>query len=328
MISVVVPYPASNSSVRTRALHWIDRTERLRTERPDVFGPGFRSTAKVSADGPVLLLRNARRLTRGGLERRWLTAGAPGVYDLDDGLPWDDGNLPGLGRWWKRPFPRSLMARRAASAADRVVAGNDTIAAWAGEHCADVRVVPTCVEPGEYDTRDDWSIDRPPVIGWIGSTATEPYLASIAPALRTVADRLGARVEMISGPGDPPTGLSPFTTRIAWEPGIERRIATWDVGLMPLADGVYERAKCGYKLLQYAASAIPAVASPVGVNAPMLERMDGLAARTADEWIDALDAVLTEPAERRARRGGAGLGLAGAYSYDVWQDRWLDAVGW
>jgi len=328
MISVIVPYPASNSSVRTRALHWIARTRADVEGAPAVFGPGFASPGRVRADGPVLLVRNARRLTRGGLEGRWLSAGQPGVYDLDDGLPWDDGRIPGLGRWWKRPFPRSLTAERAASAADRVIAGNETIAAWACEFCDDVRVIPTCVEPADYDSRDDWAIDGDPVIGWIGSPATEPYLTSIAPALSAVAARTGAKLEMISGPGEVPAVLAPFTTRIVWRPGIERRIARWDVGVMPLADGVYERAKCGYKLLQYAAAAVPAVASPVGVNVLMLREMDGLAARSIDEWTDALDSILTEPTYRRAERGARGLGLAAEYSYDTWQDRWVDAVGW
>ena len=51
---------------------------------------------------------------------------------------------------------------------------------------------------------------------------------------------------------------------------------------MPLHDGVYERAKCGYKLLQYAASGVPAVGSPVGVNVSILER-DGRAWHPATE---------------------------------------------
>ena len=104
----------------------------------EVHGPGFASTP-VPAGAPLLLLRNARRLTRGRREAGLLRRASPGVYDLDDGLPWDDGNLPGLGHWAKRPFPRSLTARRAAAAADRVVVGNDVLAEWAVQHCADVR---------------------------------------------------------------------------------------------------------------------------------------------------------------------------------------------
>src|SRR5688572_23117243 len=309
---VIVPYAATNSTVRARALHWIERAVAAgRVERGDieVHGPGFASSP-VSANRPLLLLRNARRLTRGRREAGLLRRASPGVYDLDDGLPWDDGNLPGLGHWAKRPFPRCLTARRAAAAADRVVVGNDVLAEWAVQHCADVRVVPTCVEAAEYRTRDSWEIADPPALGWIGSPATEHYLVGIAGALAEVHRRTGAHVAMVSSAGELPEELRPFTDKTVWTPESVRALADWDVGLMPLHDGMYERAKCGYKLLQYAASGVPAVGSPVGVNRQMLDAMEGLGATTTDEWVEALIALLTEPAQRRAERAKAGLQLA------------------
>lgn len=327
---VVVPYPATNSTVRTRALHWIDRLTdqgRIDAGQVVVHGPGF-AGGDVLPGEPVLLIRNARRLTRGRHEARLLARAAVGVYDLDDGLPWDDGAIPGLGHWWKRPFPRSLVARRAADAASRVVAGNEVLAEWAAQHCAEVRIVPTCVEPSEYARRSSWAFGDRPVIGWIGSPATELYLDGIAPALAEVHRRTGAVLEMISGPGMPSSQLAHFTTRLLWEPGSTARIASWDIGIMPLRDGPYERAKCGYKLLQYAASGVPAVGSPVGANATMLASMDGFAPTTADEWVEALCELVAEGPERRADRAARGLALAADYSYAVWQDRWVDAVGW
>jgi glycosyltransferase involved in cell wall biosynthesis len=327
---VVVPYGRTNSTVRTRAIHWVERLiagGRLSAHEVVMHGPE-EERRPLPAGEPVLLLRNARRITRGRTEARLLGRAVPGVYDLDDGLPWDDGTLAGLGRWWKRPFPRSLLAERAASAADRVVAGNEVLAEWASQHCSEVRIVPTCVEPSEYRPRVAWDLDRPPLIGWIGSPATEHYLVSIAPALATIAARTDARVEMISGPGDVPEPLAAFTTRTLWEPSSVERIGAWDVGLMPLADGVYERAKCGYKLLQYAASGVPAVASPVGVNRSLLAGMDGLAATTVDEWVDALDALLSEPPARREQRARRGFVVAHDHSYDTWEAAWVDAVGW
>lgn len=327
---VVVPYAATNSTVRTRALHWIDRLVAVgRMDRSEIalHGPGLDGT-KVSAGEPLLLLRNVRRLTRGGAERRLLTRASPGVYDLDDGLPWDDGRLPGLGRWWKRPLPLSLVAARAAAAADRLVVGNEVLAEWGAHRCPDVRIVPTCVEPSEYRVRGSWEIGVQPVIGWIGSPATELYLLDVAPALAEACRRTGARLQMISGDGLIPGPLAPFTTKLRWSPAATTLIADWDVGIMPLHDGVYERAKCGYKLLQYAASGVPAVGSPVGASSAILDAMDGLAPHGGDEWVDALCEVLAEPAERRAERARRGLVVADRYSYDAWQEQWLDAVGW
>ena len=321
---VVVPYPATNSTVRTRAVRWVERTG----ADVIVHGPGF-AGGRVPAGEPVLLVRNARAASRGGAEARLLGAAAPGVYDLDDGLPWDDGRVPGHARLHARVFSRAAIARRAASAADRVVAGNATLAEWAARHCRDVRVVPTCVEPGDYRVRAAWDLDgRPPVLGWIGSPATERYLAAITPALAEVHRRTGARLTMVSGAGPIAPALAAFTDKVVWTPGADRAIADWDVGLMPLADGVYERAKCGYKLLQYAASGVPAVASPVGVNAAILRAMDGFAPESPDQWVDALLAALTEPAQRRAARARAGLEVAQQYSYATWEPAFRDAAGW
>jgi glycosyltransferase involved in cell wall biosynthesis len=173
-----------------------------------------------------------------------------------------------------------------------------------------------------------WELGDVPVIGWIGSPATEPYLADIADALHTVHRRTGARLHVISG-GDPPHDrLEPFTTATRWSAESIKAIADWDIGIMPLRDGVYERAKCGYKLLQYAASGVPAVGTPIGVNDALLKAMDGLAPATVAEWAEALTTLLTESAERRAARAASGASVADAYSYATWEGAWLDAVGW
>ena len=330
-IQVVVPYGEANPSVRTRAVHWLRRLAGERgceiTDFAVVDGPGFAGSAAPSPI-PTLVVRNAHRFSRGGRERRLLSAGQPGVYDLDDGLPWDDGNLPGLGRWWKRPWPRSLIAERCANAADRIMVGNEVLADWAAERCTDVRVIPTCVEPDDYDRKQHYSTAEASVLGWVGTPATEPYLSAIAPALAQVHARTGARVAMISGPGEVPPALAGFTDRVAWsEATVRHALATWDVGLMPLTDGVYERAKCGYKLLQYGSAALPAIGSPVGVNARLLAAMDAPAPSTIDEWVDALCGMLAEPSSRRRERGQAARTVAEQHAYAVWESRWRQAVG-
>ena len=328
---VVFPYPSSNSSVRARALHWLERAVAQGiVERAEVrlHGPGF-TRRPIERETPTLLLRNASRLTRGARESGILRQASPGVYDLDDGLPWDNGDLPDLGHWWKRPFPRSVVARRSATAADRVIAGNDVIADWASLHCDDVVVIPTCVEPSEYEQRTHWELaSSQPVLGWIGSPATELYLFDVADQLVESHRRFGTRLEIVSGPGRTPPSLAPFTTRRPWTPDAAQWICEWDIGLMPLRDGVYERAKCGYKLLQYAASGVPAIGSPVGVNASLLDDMGGLAPEAAEGWVDAIGQIVGESPSARGRRAASGLAVAQRYSYVQWQQQWLAAVGW
>ncbi len=330
-IQVVVPYGAANASVRARALHWLDRwsaeTGIDRGELATIAGPGFAGRATAQAL-PTLLLRNAHKFSRGRTEQRLLRAGAPGVYDLDDGLPWDDGTLPGLGHWWKRPWPRSLIAARATSAADRVVVGNEVLADWASALCADVRIVPTCVEPDSYARKQTYEVGNVPMLGWVGSPATEHYLVAIAPALAQIHQRCGARLQMISGVGPVPPALAPFTDKLVWsEAVVSETLAGWDIGLMPLADGVYERAKCGYKLLQYGSAGLPVIASPVGVNERLVADMAGLAPRTNDEWVDGLSQLLDASAADRAVRGVAARRVAEQHAYSVWEARWRSSVG-
>lgn len=330
---VYVPADERNASVRTRVTHWLRRIAnadgRELSTIASITGPGFAPAGSTPAPGGrVLVARNASRFSRGRREARLLSAAGLGVYDLDDGLPWDDGRLPGLGRWWKRPWPRSLIARRAAGAADRVVVGNAVLAEWAAGHCDDVRIIPTCVEPDDCVRKSRYEVADRPVIGWIGSPATEQYLLDVAAALCEVHRRTGAVLEVMSGPGEVPPEMALFATHVPWSEAAAAHIGErWDVGIMPLRDGVYERAKCGYKLLQYGAAGVPAVGSPVGVNREMLARGDGLAPATPGEWVDALVAVLQEPADRRRRRGAAGRVLAEEHSYDRWEPEWRAAMG-
>ena len=58
---------------------------------------------------------------------------------------------------------------------------------------------------------------------------------------------------------------------------------------MPLSDDPFSRGKCGFKLLQYIACGVPAVASPVGVNTDICDGgRTGILAATPADWAPAL----------------------------------------
>jgi glycosyltransferase involved in cell wall biosynthesis len=58
---------------------------------------------------------------------------------------------------------------------------------------------------------------------------------------------------------------------------------------------VWERGKCSYKMLSYMASGIPAVVSPVGMNADVLSEADvGIGAVRPSDWIEALISLLDD----------------------------------
>ena len=295
----------------------------------DPIGLAAQRLSVQGAHGPFLLLRNAAMFSRGRLEARLLRSQRPSIYDVDDGLPWDDGRLSGLASWRKRPWPRSLIARRSASSADRVIAGSDVLASWATDWCSDVVVIPTCVELTDYETKTTYEVSDPPRIGWLGSPATESYVSDIAPALLEVHRQTGARLTLVSGHGHIPPAIACFTDRILWNMDVQRSIlGSWDVGIMPLRDGLYERAKCSYKLLQYGAAGLPSVASPVGANSEVLSHYGADAPKSMAEWVDALVASLTAPSsERKASGQRSRMVVEDLYSYETWDQTWRSSVG-
>ena len=198
----VTPYSNHDASSRTRVHEWLVRTEILSTRfvtgSPTNPIPLLRAVRAARRNaGPVLVARHAHPLGQGLPEAALLRAGRPGIYDVDDGLPFDNGRLPEHGRWWKPLVAKSRIARSAASSADRVIAGNERLAEWANTLCDDVVIIPTCVEPGNYMTKVDYRFETP-VVGWIGSPATEPHLFEIADALAEATRRIPIRLEIVS----------------------------------------------------------------------------------------------------------------------------------
>jgi glycosyltransferase involved in cell wall biosynthesis len=75
---------------------------------------------------------------------------------------------------------------------------------------------------------------------------------------------------------------------------------------MPMPDDEWARGKCALKALQCMAMGIPTISSAVGANCEVIEQDEnGLLARTTEEWLIHLEALIDDPA-RRERLGAAG----------------------
>ena len=339
-LTLVSTYGADAATTRARGLEWaahlgmeVDLRDYVGgstnrptdlARRPAAAWGAERGLWKLDVAGPLLLLREASPFSRGGIESRLLRAGTPGVYDLDDALFADVRHLPDP----TALFPKRLKAERAARNARRVVVGNEVLAGWAARHNRDVVVVPTCVEPDDYETRSDHHVAEVPVIGWLGSPATERYLFGVADSLLAVHRRTGAILRLVSA-GDADVGpLEPMVERVSWTPASWRSsLATFDIGIGPLPDDAFARGKCAYKLLQYAAAGVPVIGSPIGANATALAKLGGIAASSAGEWTDALVDVLAAPSSDRAAMAGRGLqGVREHYSFTAWAATWRAAM--
>lgn len=236
------------------------------------------------------------------------------VYDIDDALFLGSTAEVNRGfQWAKQEARRSVDCMRRARV---VVAGNAFLASRAREHADRVEVIPTCVDP-ERQPLHDHSPAEVATIGWIGSRTTSLYLQAVLPALAELnRDRIRARLVLV---GADQRLQAHWIEHHPWSLATEtEHLARFDIGIMPLPDTDWARGKCGYKLLQYFSAGIPAVASPVGVNAELIGRDHGCLASSPEEWRTALDALISDVDRRRESGGAARSFVEREYSYQRW----------
>jgi glycosyltransferase involved in cell wall biosynthesis len=226
---------------------------------------------------------------------RLLLSGMPYVVDYDDAI------FHTYDRHSSRAVRRLLGGKIAAlmRRARLVIAGNEYLATYARHAGAPrVEVLPTAVNLDRYTERQ-WGEDSPFTVGWIGTPATTKYVELIAPALAE-ACRLNGRVVLIGARHIDLPGVK--TTFLPWSEATETSdILAFDVGVMPLPDEPWARGKCGYKLIQYMASGLPVVASPVGVNTELVEGgLNGFLPTNLRLWSGALSSLREQLWLRRA----------------------------
>lgn len=284
----------------------------------------LRRLADSVSGSTVLLSREASPLSFGSIEARLLRRSARGVYDFDDALY---SGYPG--GFLSRARHIHVVWRRAVEAADVVIAGSDTLASHAAKHSSNVVMIPSCVEPGDYVVKTSYAVGGVPRVVWLGSPSTERQLQLIGKTMLALNRAFGLRLTLISAGNRSLGELDAMIDRVEWTAtGFSQVVASADLGIMPLYDDEWTRGKCAYKLLQYAAAGLPVVGSEVGANVQVLRQLGGIAASTADDWLEALSSLLqASETSRRDIGTRARAQVIEHFSYGAWARRWRNATG-
>lgn len=224
-------------------------------------------------------------------------APAPRVLDVDDAIYLHRG-----GR----------MAKRLAEQAAVILAGNSIVAERFRAWNRNVKIVPTALDTERWRPAAAGGAPERPVILWSGQGGGLVDWEWIEPAIAQVLRRHPTAVARVISNWQPNRRHIPDERFefIEWTPAVEvAMMQTATVGVMPLVDNDWNRGKCSLKALQYLACGLPAVMSPVGMNADVLAQAEcGLGPTSESEWVTMLDALVADPA-RCAALGRSGRAL-------------------
>jgi glycosyltransferase involved in cell wall biosynthesis len=231
------------------------------------------------------------------------------IYDFDDAVMYSDKH-PDV------PDPKRLRDfQRTVELADLIIAGNNYLAEQARKFNDNVEILPTGLNIGEYEVKVTSPNDGKIRLVWIGSASTLAYLAELRPVLEQIGRTFDHVLLRIIG--DTFFDLKNMAVeKIPWRRETRaRQLATADIGLGPLPSNPFTEGKCSFKILEYACSGLPVVASPVGTNGVFVkEGVTGFLASDHTQWLARLSQLIADE-QLRVRMGQAGI--AWSREFDV-----------
>ena len=263
----------------------------------------------------VHVFRRSDRQTRQTLAEL-LRAGIPVTYDNDDDFttaPAVFENYRGEGR---RIFAETVKVARVArwfSTTNELLAQR-----YRAAGVKRVEVIANHLVPDALRSRHPHD---GVVIGWIAAREHrfDASALNIAGALRRVVEKHPhVRVECI-GVDLRLAHRYRHTDYVDFEQ-LPDRVSRFDIGIAPLADIPFNRARSDIKLKEYAASGVPWLASPVRPYASLGPAQGGKLVPD-DGWFEALDGLVSRPHERDTL-GEAGRRWARGQTMEAIAGRW------
>lgn len=204
---------------------------------------------------------------------------------------------------------------RVMAASNTVIVGNNYLKNRAIKARAkNIKIIPTVIEAHRYQKKEFCNSKQPIVIGWIGSPSTLKYLNPLISVFKGLAENYLIQIQVIGAASyqiDLPNSMVNY---IDWKEETEAlQIEKFDIGIMPLPETPWAKGKCAYKLIQYMASGLPVVASPVGMNKDIVfNGENGFLANTQEEWYSSIEKYILNMNMRKVH---------GQKGYELVQDK-------
>jgi glycosyltransferase involved in cell wall biosynthesis len=182
---------------------------------------------------------------------------------------------------------------------------------------ANLIYLPTVIDLNNYSSvKTNYNTDVVTIV-WIGSLSTGKYLNIIIPVLQELSQNYAIKVKII---GAELTINDIDYELVDWNEFTEiEELLSSDIGIMPLDNTLWEKGKCGFKLIQYMACGLPVVASAAPANEEIIDDgINGYIVNSNREWYLSLEKLIQDSSmrERFGKSGRAKVELN--YSYQVW----------
>lgn len=214
------------------------------------------------------------------------------IFNYDDAIMFNNKGVPT--RTHVQRFRRSLQR------ADVVLVGSSYLAQQAAPYHDRIRVLPLGLKTEKYRCSGARKEDGKVRLVWVGRPVTLDYLEQLKPIVQELARQYSNLVlRLVCEEFIDIEGVS--IEKIRWTPEVRcRALAEADIGLAPLPDNPFTRGKCSFKVLEYSASGLPLVASPIGTNTDHVkDGVTGYLAATPDQWLEKLRILLDNPTLRK-----------------------------
>ena len=240
------------------------------------------------------------------------------AFDFDDALPFRD-SLRGA----TRSRVRALRFAAVVRTADRVTAGNAYLAALAQGAGHTATVLPTTVVSPLERTPEPETSDGL-IVGWIGSRATMPYLASVRDRWLAASIQGPVTLRVIADTAPDLPGIQ--IEHVPWAAGTwEAALRGTHVGIAPLPDDPWTRGKCGLKVLQMLSVGRPVIADPVGVQCEQVcDGVTGILPTSSALFSSSLARLARDGALRRQLGAAAFDDVRARWSVQAWSDAVCD----
>jgi len=189
---------------------------------------------------------------------------------------------------------------------DLVIVSSHYLKEYADKFTDKCVLIPTSIDMARFSSyvRKNWKADKTVKIGWIGSPTTLRYLNIISDSLAILGKNHSIEFTVI--------GANKHESEIPRFQNVTLNILDWsyekeleylsklDIGVMPLLDSEWEKAKAGFKILEYIALKIPVVASDVGENRYIIkDGYNGRLCASKEEWVIALEELIEKEELRK-----------------------------